>query len=157
MLTHRGCGARFRRRTGRRSVLATSLGNARKRGAGVAALTFAAVALAGCASFSPDAGMAVVRTVAATALGHEARRIDTGPATEAARTRVRRLLASPLSAEAAAQIALFSNSGLQAAYNELGIADAVRVEASLPPNPTFSLSGILTSVELDVERRLIGD
>jgi outer membrane protein TolC len=123
----------------------------------IAASAFAAMSLAGCASFSPDAGMSVVSGVAATALGQEARRIDTGPAADSARARVRRLLASPLSAEAAAQIALFSNKGLQAAYNELGIAEAVRVEASLPPNPTFSLSRVSTSVELDVERKLIGD
>jgi outer membrane protein TolC len=101
--------------------------------------------------------MNVVSTVAATALGQEARRTDTEPAADAARTRVRRLLASPLSAQAAAQIALFNNKGLQAAYNELGIAEALRVEASLPPNPTFSLSRVSTSVELDVERRLVGD
>ena len=123
----------------------------------VVAFAVAAVSLAGCASFSPDAGMNVVSSVAATALGQEARRLDTGPATEEARIRVRRLLASPLSAEAAAQIALFNNRGLQAVYNGLGVAEAVRVEASLPPNPTFSLSGISTSVELDVERRLVGD
>jgi outer membrane protein TolC len=123
----------------------------------IAAAAFAAVSLAGCASFSPDAGMGVVSGVAATALGQEARRIDAGPTADAAHARVRRLLASPLSAETAAQIALLNNKGLQAAYNELGLAEAVRVEASLPPNPTFSLSRISTSVELDVERKLIGD
>ena len=31
------------------------------------------------------------------------------------------------------------------------------VEASLPPNPTFSLSRISTPVELDVERQIVGD
>jgi outer membrane protein TolC len=31
------------------------------------------------------------------------------------------------------------------------------VEASLPPNPTFSLSHIQTPVELDIERRIIAD
>jgi outer membrane protein TolC len=101
--------------------------------------------------------MSVASTVAATALGQQARRIDTEAAADAARTCVRRLLASPLSVDAAVQIALFNNKGLQATYNELGIAEAVRVEASLPPNPTFLLTGISTSVELDVERRLVGD
>jgi outer membrane protein TolC len=116
-----------------------------------------ALSLVGCASFSPDAGMSVVSGIAATALGQEARRIDMEQAADAARIRVRRILTSPLSAESAAQIALFNNKGLQAAYNGLGIAEAARVEASLPPNPTFSLSRISTSVELDVERRLVGD
>ncbi|MBO0754243.1 MAG: TolC family protein [Bradyrhizobiaceae bacterium] len=123
----------------------------------IAVSAFAAMSLAGCASFSPDAGMSVVDSVAATALGQEAHRIDTGPAADAARARVRRLLASPLSADAAVQIALLNNKGLQAAYNELGIAEAARVEASLPPNPTFSLTRVSTPVELDVENRIVGD
>jgi outer membrane protein TolC len=101
--------------------------------------------------------MTLVSGVTADALGQKALRVDTEQASDAARVRVRRLLASPLSAEAAAQIALFNNKGLQVVYNELGIAEAVRVESSLPPNPTFSLSRISTSVELDVERRLVGD
>jgi len=33
---------------------------------------------------------------------------------------------------------LLNNRGLQAAYDELAIADAERVGQSLPPNPTFS-------------------
>jgi hypothetical protein len=63
----------------------------------------------------------------------------------------------PLSADGAVRIALLNNKGLQASYNELGIAEAAMVEASLPPNPTFSLSRIQTPVELDIERRIIMD
>jgi outer membrane protein TolC len=101
--------------------------------------------------------MDVVSGVAAAALGQDARKVNTQEAAEAAGGRVRRLLASRLSADAAVEIALLNNKGLQAAYNELGLAEAARVEASLPPNPSFSLSRISTSVELDVERRLVGD
>jgi outer membrane protein TolC len=122
-----------------------------------AAAALAAVTLGGCASFSPDGGMDAVSGVAAAALGRDARKVDTREAAEAAGGRVRRLLASKLSADAAVEIALLNNKGLQAAYNELGLAEAARVEASLPPNPAFSLSRISTSVELDVERRLVGD
>jgi outer membrane protein TolC len=122
-----------------------------------AAVAFAATALSGCASFSPDGGMGVVSGVAAAALGQDAHKLTTPEATEAAGGRVRRLLAAPLSADAAVGIALVNNKGLQAAYNVLGIAEAARVEASLPPNPSFSLSRISTSVELDVERRIVGD
>jgi outer membrane protein TolC len=101
--------------------------------------------------------MDVVSGVAAAALGQDAHRVDTAEAAEAARSRARQLLASPLSAGAAAQVALLNNRGLQAAYNELGIAEAVLVEASLPPNPTFSLSRISTSVELDIERQIVAN
>jgi outer membrane protein TolC len=101
--------------------------------------------------------MGVVSGVAATALGQDAHKLDTPEAAAAARGRVRRLLAAPLSADAAVEIALLNNTGLQAAYNALGLAEAARIEASLPPNPSFSLGRISTPVELDVERRIVGD
>ena len=55
------------------------------------------------------------------------------------------------------RIALLNNKGLQASYNGLGIAEAVMVEASLPPSPTISLSRIATPVELDIESRIVAD
>ena len=116
-----------------------------------------ALANAACASFSRDGGMDAVSAIAATELNKDAGKIDSDAAAAAARARVRTLLASALSADAAVQIALLNNKELQAAYNELGIAEAAMVEASLPPNPTFSLSRISTPVELDIERRIIGD
>ena len=121
------------------------------------ASAFVAMSLAGCTSFSPDAGMDVVSQITGAALAQDAHRVDTEDAAEVARNRVRRLLASPLSADAAVQVALLNNRGLQAAYNELGIAEAVRVQANLPPSPTFSLSRISTSVEFDIERQIIAD
>jgi outer membrane protein TolC len=125
--------------------------------AGIVVSAFAAMLLAGCASFSPDAGMDAVSGIVGAALAQDAHRLDTEDAAEAAHSRVRRLLASALSADAAVQVALLNNRGLQAAYNELGIAGAVRVQASLPPSPTFSLSRISTSVELDIERQIVTD
>jgi outer membrane protein TolC len=67
------------------------------------------------------------------------------------------LLEQPLSAQAAVRIALLNNKALQAAYNELGIAEAVMVQASQPPGPKLSLSRISTPVELDIERRIVAD
>jgi outer membrane protein TolC len=101
--------------------------------------------------------MDVVNGTAGTALRQDVRKLNTEESAAAARERVRRLLAAPLSARAAAQIALLNNKALQAAYNELGIAEAVRVEASLPPNPTLSISRISTPVELDIERQVAAD
>jgi outer membrane protein TolC len=123
----------------------------------VIAAALAATALNGCASFSPDGGMGVVSGVAAAALGQDAHKLDTPEAAEAAHGRVRRLLAAPLSDDAAVEIALLNNKGLQAAYNALGLAEAARIEASLPPNPSFSLSRISTPAELEVERRIVGN
>ena len=101
--------------------------------------------------------MDLVNGIAVAALDKEAHRIDSKEAAAAAQARVRRLLASPLSDAAAVQIALINNKGLQAAYNELGIADAVRLEASLPPSPTISAGGISTPVELDIEQQIVVD
>lgn len=51
---------------------------------------------------------------------------------------VRQLLAEPLSADAAVQIALLNNRRLQATYERLGIAQADLVQAGLLENPTLS-------------------
>lgn len=114
-------------------------------------------ALAGCAAFSPDGGMGAVNDIVAPALKVDAVKIDTEEAAGEAAARTRELLKSPLSADGAVRVALLNNKGLQAAYNELGIAEAVMVEASLPPSPTISLSRISTPVELDIESRIVAD
>jgi hypothetical protein len=72
-----------------------------------------------------------------------------------AHVRTMQLLSATLSADGAVGVALLNSKGLQASYNELGIAEAAMVEVSLPPNPTFSLSRIQTPVELDIERRIL--
>jgi outer membrane protein TolC len=116
-----------------------------------------ASALAGCASFSPDAGMGGVDRVVAPQLGMAALKVETGEAAAEAAARTRTLLRSPLSAGAAVRVALLNNKGLQASYDELGIAEAVMVEASQPPSPTISFSRISTPVELDIESRIVAD
>jgi hypothetical protein len=98
-----------------------------------------ATAFGGCASFSPDGGMSAVSSMVAPALRNDAVKVSTGEAAAEAGAQTLGLLKSALSAEAAVRIALLNNKGLQAIYNELGIAEAVMVEASLPPNPTFLL------------------
>ena len=61
-----------------------------------------------------------------------------------------------LTADAAVQIALLNNRGLQAAYNELGIAEAQRIQQSLPPNPSFSISRLTGAAEIEIERQIVG-
>lgn len=112
---------------------------------------------AACASFSPDAGMSAVNGIVAPELREDVVKIRTTEDAAEATARTLQLLKSTLSVQAAVRVALLNNKGLQAAYNELGFAEAVMVEASLPPNPTFSLSHISTPVELDVERRIVAN
>jgi outer membrane protein TolC len=114
-----------------------------------------AAVLVGCASFSSDAGMGAVNDVVAPELKTDALKIGSQEAAGEAAGRTRELLKFVLSRDAAVRGALLNNKGLQAAYNELGIAEAVMVQASLPPSPTFSLSQISTPVELDIERRIV--
>ena len=113
--------------------------------------------LSACQTFTPDGGMDVVASIAGSELNKDVVALRTPEAEELARARVTALLRRSLTAEAAVQIALLNNRGLQAAYNELGIAEAVMVEASLPPSPTIAFSALSTPVELDIERRIIAD
>ncbi len=95
--------------------------------------------------------------VVAPALHQDAVKIGSDDEAADATARVRQLLKSPVTAETAVRIALLNNKGLQAAYNELGIAEAVMVQASLPSSPRFAVSDISTPVELDIEARIVAD
>ena len=131
-------------------------GRLRLKPAYVAAL-LSALALAGCASFSPDGGMNVVATVAGETINKDVVSIRTTDDAEWARGAVQSLLRRGLTLDTAVQIALLNNRGLQAAYNELALAEADLVEKSLPPNPTFSISRISGNGALEIERQVVGD
>src|SRR5712691_9180340 len=117
----------------------------------------AATTLSGCAWFSPDAGMGLAANIADHELKKDVVAIRTPEEAEAANAAVLRLLGRTLTADAAVQIALLNNRGLQAAYNELAIADAARVGQSLPPNPTISVLRIEGPIGLEIERRIVSD
>ncbi|MCF8477825.1 MAG: hypothetical protein K9G60_12420 [Pseudolabrys sp.] len=112
--------------------------------------------LAGCKTFSPDGGMSLTSTFASEKLGKDTVAIRSADEATAARARVQKLIKRPLSADAAVQIALLNNRGLQAAYNVLGIAETAMVAESLPPNPTLSISR-LSGADLEIERRIVAD
>ena len=114
-----------------------------------------AVLLSACKSFTPDGGMGTVAAVAGGGLNKNIVRIGSSADAAIARGEVSRLLHAPLSADTAVQIALLNNAGLQAAYNRLGVAEAVAVQASRPPLPSFSYDWVKTSLELDIERQIV--
>ena len=113
--------------------------------------------LSGCASFSPDGGMSVVATVASETINKDVVSIRTVDDAERARSAVQALLRRSLTVDTAVQIALLNNRGLQAAYNELALAEADLVEQSLPPNPTFAVSRIAGNGAVEIERQIVGD
>lgn len=122
----------------------------------VAAL-LSALALSGCATFSPDNGMSVVAGVASATIKKDVIAVRDDEQAGWARDATQRLLRRPLTVDTAVQVALLNNKGLQAAYNELALAEADMVEQSLPPNPTFSLSRIAGGGAVEIERQVVGD
>ena len=99
--------------------------------------------------------MSFVADQTGSLLGKDAVKIRTEDDSAATQARVTALLAKPLTADSAVQIALLNNRALQAAYNELGISEAQMVEASLPPSPTLSLSLLAATGQIEIERQLL--
>src|SRR5712664_2834346 len=116
-----------------------------------------ALLLSGCATFSPDGGMNVVANVAGEAIRKDVVSIRTEDDAEWAKGIVQGLLRRSLTVDAAVQIALLNNRGLQASYNELALAEAAMVQESLPPNPTFSIFRIAGNGALEAERQVVGN
>ena len=108
--------------------------------------------LAGCASLSPDQGFGEVATLAKPGLGQTPPRARTNEERAASRQLLQQLLQKPLSAEAAVQIALFNNRGLQADYEALGIAEASWVQANRLPNPGFSFGRTRSGDDIKIDR-----
>jgi outer membrane protein TolC len=107
--------------------------------------------LAGCASFSPDGGFAPVQQTARERLGKELQWPRTEADRDSIERRVAELLAAPLTVDAAVQVALLNNRGLQAGFQELGITEAERVQAGRLPNPGLSFGRLRRGSEVELE------
>ncbi|WP_244607381.1 TolC family protein [Bosea sp. CS1GBMeth4] len=118
--------------------------------AGTAAL------LGGCVGVSADGGMAPIQMAAYAEIGKDVVKIGDDAGALTAKARVDQLLRKPLTADTAVQVALLNNRGLQAAFNELGIAEAQMVAASLPPNPRLGISKLSGRFEIEIERQIAG-
>lgn len=93
--------------------------------------------IVGCANVSREAGFSNVQDAVRVRIGQ---RIVWNQATEADAAvdeSVKTLLADELTADESVQVALLNSRGLQAAYEELGVAQADLVEAGLLQNPVF--------------------
>ncbi len=129
---------------------------ARHKSAARSVLLASAVFLSGCASFSPDNGMSVISDISGRAIRKNVAFIRSAEDEKRTSATVRRLLARTLTVDAAVQVALLNNKGLQAAYNELALAETDLVQESLPPNPTFSMLSIAGDGASEVERQVVG-
>lgn len=117
----------------------------------VALLTSAAV-LGGCASFSPDGGFTTIEQGTRDRVGKEVRWARSDADRNTITMRVAELLAKPLMADDAVQVALLNNRGLQATFHELGIAEADLVQAGRLPNPGFTFGRKTQGSEVEIER-----
>ena len=97
----------------------------------------AVLIIGGCAGAPRDGGFWEVSRTIAERIGHDVR-WNTGSADDAtAAAAVGDLLARELTAADAVQVALLNNGRLQAALEDLGVAQADLVQAGLLRNPVF--------------------
>jgi cobalt-zinc-cadmium efflux system outer membrane protein len=96
--------------------------------------------LVGCRGAQPSDGFADVSLDVAQRTGHSLQWNRDADAAEAIEQRVNELLAKPLTIDAAVQVALINNRGLQATIEELGVARADLIEAGMLQNPQLGVS-----------------
>lgn len=119
--------------------------------------TLAALALAGCASFSADGGMDTVSSLVRERTGQDVRQLKTEDERNSSARDVSALLAQPLTPDVAVRIALLNNRGLQAALAELGVAEADLVQAGRLRNPGFSFGRLRGGDDVEIDRSIMFD
>ena len=110
----------------------------------------ATLILGGCVGFTPDGGMSPAVEVAASRLHQEVVKIGSDDDARTAQDQAAKLLARPLTAGHAVQVAFLRNRDLQASFNELGVSEAEYVKASLPPEPSFNLNQLAGMGDVEV-------
>ncbi len=121
------------------------------------AIAMTALFAGGCVSFTPDGGFGTVGEAVKARSGRDAVWVRSDKESDSVRARVRELLAQPLTAGSATQIALLNNPGLQASYAEMGIAEADLVQASRWSGPKFSIGRARRGNEIEYERSVFFD
>ena len=122
-------------------------------------LTAAAVVLllAGCASLSADGGFNTVGQLTQERTGQKAGWQRHEADADAVKGRVGELLSQPLTADSAVELALLNNKGLQAGFQELGIAETELVRAGRLRNPSFAFGRMSGNGGVEIERSIVFD
>ncbi len=118
-------------------------------------IALAAAALAGCASFSADGGMGQVSVLTKERAGQAVRWQRSQVDADVASARVTELFKEALTPDAAVELALLNNRGLQASFGELGIAEADFVQAGRLRAPTLSFGRLAGGGALEMDRSLM--
>jgi outer membrane protein TolC len=116
-----------------------------------------ALALAGCASFSPDGGFDKVGELTKERNGRAPTLVRSEADNNIVSSRVAELLKEPLSADGAVELAYLNNRGLQASFSELGIAEADLVQAGRLRNPSLSFGRLSGGGMVEIDRSVLFD
>jgi len=112
------------------------------------------LSLGACASFSADRGFTPVQQAAQQRLGKDLAWPKTETEASQLEQHVNELIKAPLDVEAAVQIALLNNKGLQASFYSLGISEADLVQAGRLPNPRFRMLYARNDGDYKIEQAL---
>ena len=113
-----------------------------------------AALLGGCASFSPDGGFDAIQAATQSRIQKDVVWARDDGSLKQSQARVDTLLAQPLAADDAVQIALLNNPGLQAMFHTLGIAEADWVQAQTLPNPGLTVGRLTRGSEVEWDSAL---
>lgn len=113
-----------------------------------------AALLGGCASFSPDGGFDAIQAATQSLIQQDVVWARDDASRKQSQARVDTLLAQPLAADDAVQIALLNNPGLQATFHALGIAEADWVQAQTLPNPGVTVGRLARGSEVEWDSAL---
>ncbi len=119
------------------------------------ATLLAALFLTGCATADPQGAFFEVEDLVRERTGKGLAWYDSEHARPSDDPRVTELLAAPLSAESAVEIALLRSAAVQGSLADLGIAEADVDQAGRPINPTLSIARLVSGVEIELERQLL--
>ncbi len=111
--------------------------------------------LSGCATFSKDGGLDTVGSLARDRISSQLALPEAGTDAMVTKESVTALLAKPLTADAAVQLAVLNNPTLRASFSGLGIVEADLVQAGRLSNPVFSFGNMRNSEAQSIERTLL--
>jgi outer membrane protein, heavy metal efflux system len=116
------------------------------------------LALTACATIVPQAGFDSVQSQVNARTGGQIQWRTGGTADQQVADQIKAMLGRPLTLDQVMQIALLNNPGLQAKYEELGVAQANLVQAGLLSNPVFDTAlrypggGASPSIDLNISQ-----
>ena len=140
--------------TGIRKV--TDMNHLSKPMLGRGIMAVCATLLAGCASVSSDGGIAEVSQLSSQRIGQAVQLSRESDAAQNAEP-LRSLLAQPLTADSAVQIAMLNSSALKARLAELGVSEAELAQAGRIRNPSFSFGRIRGGGAAEIDRSVMFD